>query len=50
MKEMKDYTIPFVGLKLGRHKYDFNRRLVELLVLKMLKELLVQIKIVFVSA
>ena len=24
MKEMKDYTIPFVGLKIGRHKYDFD--------------------------
>lgn len=24
MKEMKEYTIPFVGLKLGRHKYDFD--------------------------
>ena len=24
MKEMKDYTIPFVGLKVGQHKYDFS--------------------------
>ncbi len=24
MKEMKEYTIPFVGLKLGQHKYNFN--------------------------
>jgi uncharacterized metal-binding protein YceD (DUF177 family) len=24
MKEMKEYTIPFVGLKVGQHKYDFN--------------------------
>jgi len=24
MKEMKEYTIPFVGLKIGQHKYDFN--------------------------
>ena len=24
MKEMKAYTIPFVGLKIGQHKYDFD--------------------------
>ena len=24
MKEMKEYTIPFVGLKTGQHKYNFN--------------------------
>ncbi len=24
MKELKEFTIPFVGLKLGEHRFDFN--------------------------
>lgn len=24
MREMKEFTIPFVGLKLGEHRFDFN--------------------------
>ena len=24
MKELKEFTIPFIGLKLGEHRFDFN--------------------------
>ena len=25
MKELKEYTIPFVGLKQGEHRFDFEK-------------------------